>query len=316
MKINIDLKKGSEAVSGALGKAADLGAKAARGAQAGAKDLLDKSKQEAWQHKLKKYNPLFPDRYFSEDFHLPNMIMIRDDAERRGIDVCEGAIGWLGTQSSMEILYLYDEAVELSGLQFVPPATCDTIYCVDPYDRTRFISIDSIFSVAHNEKLAELAHIAFCLGASRCTVELTEADAQSSASRKSTSVGQSASIKGFKLSANSSSDSSFAQSSSSFRSGIIETKFSGKREPKMPTLKWFQHDYTIKQLLDECLGGENTVEQKTITLEGASSATMSQKAAKAVDSALGKIGGMKGKTSMETQATKECRTKIIFHLEF
>lgn len=50
------------------------------------------------------------------------MIKIVDDAERRGIDVCEGAIGWLGKVANTEIMYLYDEAVEDSGLTFVPMA--------------------------------------------------------------------------------------------------------------------------------------------------------------------------------------------------
>lgn len=38
--------------------------------------------------------------------------MIVDDAVRRDIDVCEGSIGWLGKENDIEILYLYDTAIE------------------------------------------------------------------------------------------------------------------------------------------------------------------------------------------------------------
>lgn len=138
MKINIDTKKGAEAVSGFLQKTSDLSKKTIADVQANAAALSEKTKQDAYLRRLKKYNPLFPDEYKSAEFNIPNMIMIRDDAERRGIDVCEGAIGWLGKEGGMEVLYLYDEAVSFSKIQFVPSADCNAIYYVDRFDRNRF----------------------------------------------------------------------------------------------------------------------------------------------------------------------------------
>lgn len=153
MKITIDTKKGAEAVSNFLQKTSDFGKKTVSDVQAGANDLSEKMKQDSYQRRLKKYNPLFPDVYQSNTFTLPNMIMIRDDAERKGIDVCEGAIGWLGNESGMEVLYLYDEAVPTSGITFVPSADCDAIYYVDKFDRKKFIRTDYIFKLAHDERL-------------------------------------------------------------------------------------------------------------------------------------------------------------------
>lgn len=95
--------------------------------------------------KIEKYNPLFPDEYHSENFKIPNVIAIVDDAVRRGIDVCEGAIGWRKTVNDVEILYLYDEWIEESNIQFIPVAKCDDVYCVDPFDRSKFIKSDYIF---------------------------------------------------------------------------------------------------------------------------------------------------------------------------
>ena len=136
MKITIDTKKGAEAVSGLLQKTSDLSKKTISDMQASAVALSEKAKQDNYLRRLKKYNPLFLDVYQSESFNLPNMIMIRDDAERKGIDVCEGAIGWLGNESGMEVLYLYDEFVPNCGITFVPSADCDAIYYVDKFERT------------------------------------------------------------------------------------------------------------------------------------------------------------------------------------
>ena len=102
MKITIDTKKGAKAVSGFLQKTSDFGKRTISDVQAGATDLSEKMKQDSYQRRLKKYNPLFPDMYKSVSFNLPNMIMIRDDAERKGVDVCEGAVGWLGNESGMD----------------------------------------------------------------------------------------------------------------------------------------------------------------------------------------------------------------------
>ena len=161
----IDTKKSKEIVSELTKKASDTGKKAATGVAKSAKDLAEKAKNESYARRLKKYNPLFPDHYFSNDFNCPNLITIVDDAVRRDIDVCEGAIGWLSKGTEMEILHLYDEAVEMSGIKFIPTATCDAVYYVSSFDRNIFIRTDCIFSRAHEERMAELKNSAHSLGA-------------------------------------------------------------------------------------------------------------------------------------------------------
>ena len=108
--------------------------------------MVEKSKADSYARRMKKYNPLSPDQYKSDIFNLPNIIMIVDDAVRRGIDVCEGSIGWLSKESGVEILSLYDEAVEFSGIQFVSAVTCNAPYYVDSFNRNRFIRTDCIFT--------------------------------------------------------------------------------------------------------------------------------------------------------------------------
>ena len=175
MKKKFDLQKGAEVFAEVKQKTAvavqktaevskQVATNVAENVQKGAVNLSEKSKQDSYERRMKKFNPLFPEKYHSEEFKLPNMVVIVDDAERRGIDVCEGAIGWLSNQNGMEVLHLYDEYIQQSGISFVPAPICDAVYYVDRFDRNRFIQTECIFSKAHEERMAELKNIAYMLG--------------------------------------------------------------------------------------------------------------------------------------------------------
>lgn len=315
MKINIDTKKGTEAVTGFLQKTSDLGKKTISDVQSGAVALSEKAKQDSYQRRLRKYNPLFPDVYRSESFNLPNMIMIRDDAERKGIDVCEGAIGWLGNAGGVEVLYLYDEFVPNCGITFVPSADCNAIYYVDSFDRNRFIRIDCIFNKAHEERLAELENVAYCLGAKSCTVEIFESSVEVNISSKKNSIGSGGIIRGVKVSSAESAEQSTSAKSTTQRSGKNYIQMEGHQNPRRPKLKWFSDDKTINNLIDSRCNGDVGIKCKTLELSGSSSATMSQKTACAIDNA---VGAMKinGNSTMEAQAIRENRSTLYFSIEF
>lgn len=269
MKINIDAKRGAEAVTGFLQKTSDLGKKTIEDVQAGAIALSAKTKQDGYLRRLKKYNPLFPDVFYSDEFNMPNMIMIRDDAERRGIDVCEGAIGWLGKESGMEVLYLYDEAVADSGINFVPAASCDAVYYVDSFDRNRYIRVDCIFGKAHEERLAELEYVANCLGARSCTIEINETSTELSVAKKKSTAEGGTTIRGVKSSSSENVEQNAMLKASTTRSGTITVEFAGSNDPREPDLKWFKHDETIKRLVEMRCNGSNQVKSKTLRLSGA-----------------------------------------------
>ena len=315
LKLNIDVKKGAEAVSDALHKTSEIGKKVSQGAQKTAKDISEKAKNESYLGKIKKLNPLFPDKYFSDSFNLPNMIVIVDDAVRRGIDVCEGAIGWLSNENDVEVMYLYDEFISDCGIKFIPAVICDAVYYVDRFDRNKFIQTDCLFSKAHEERLAELKHIAYSLGAKKFSVELSESSVEKTIS-KSKSEMKSKVSKGIDCSAGASSEQSYSSSGSSQRLGKIEVEFEGSQEIKRPELKWFAHDDNIKNLIEMRCEKINTIKSETLILEGSASATMAKKTACAIDGAIGKIGGVKGKSDLETQATKESQSKMIFNIQF
>ena len=315
MKITIDTKKGVEAVSDFLQKTSDRSRQAIADVQAGAVAISEKSKQDSYQRRLKKYNPVFPELFHSEIFNIPNMIVIRDDAERRGIDVCEGAIGWLGNVGGMEVLYLYDEAVPNSGITFIPVAECDAIYYVDNYDRNRFIRTDCIFNKAHEERVAELKYVAHALGAKSCSIEISESNLEMAVAKKKASVTGGAAVRGIKVSSTESAEQNVSQKSSAQRSSKVYTEYEGSDNPVKPELKWFANEENILRLIDMRCNGNNSIKSETFEFSGASSATMSQKTAYAIDNAIGAMKA-KGNTSMESQLTKENQSTLKYHIEF
>lgn len=321
MKINIDPKKGAEAVSELLQKTSDLSKKTFADVQAGAVALSEKSRQDSYLRRLKKYNPLFPDVYHRGDFNIPNMIMIRDDAERRGIDVCEGAIGWLGKESGIEVLYLYDEAVKSSGIHFVPTADCDAIYYVDRFDRNRFIRTDCIFKHAYDERLAELEHIAYSLGAKRCSIDIVESESSTQKSRKKFGMNKNAELPTedtkttIDIKSSAALHSDYNVSNLNEREGHSVLVWEGSDKPKRPKLKWFAHDENIKVLIDMRCKGGNIVKSKTLRISGSSSATMSRDTACNIDNAIGKLKA-KSNSELEKQAVKERRSTFVFSVEF
>ena len=308
MKIEFDKKKSAEALSGFMQNTVDFGKKAAADAKVGVAAMVEKSKADSYARRMKKFNPLFPDQYKSETFNLPNIIMIVDDAVRRGVDVCEGAIGWLTNDSGAEVLCLYDEAVEFSGIQFVPAVTCDAFYYVDSFNRNRFIRTDCIFDKAHEERMAELKHVAYCLGAKHCTIEISEAASDMRIQHKNLALKVGSSTE------NAEQSTSYAGSNQ--RNGRIEIELEGHDNPQVPELKWFAHDDNIKRLIEMCCNGKRAVKTETLTLAGSSSATMSQKTACAIDGAISKFGKVKGSLSMDSQAAKEHQSKLHYHVVF
>lgn len=307
MKINFDKKKLAEVTADFAQKTVDISKKVASDTKKNVGSAIEKARSESILRKLKKLNPIFPEKFQSEDFNLPNMIMIVDDAVRRDNKLCEGSIGWLSNDTGVEMLYLYDEAVEFSGLKFVPAPVCDAIYYVDTFDRSKFIRTDCIFSKAHEEKIAELKYIAHCLGAKRCSIEIEESQIDTKVQNRGAKVTEKA--KNVKVVESSEYD--FRQSGKDSRSGKVVVEFEGNGECTQPELKWFSYDDNIKRLIEMRMGSSNSVKSETLELSGASSATMSQKTAYAIDSAIGD-----GNVSLSSQAEKEHYSKLIFNIEF
>lgn len=293
-------EKAKKALSNMLQLASDAAKKAASEVQKSATAFSEKRQQEMLEKQIKKYRPLTAKEYKSKNFKIPNAIQIVDDAVRRNIEVCEGAIGWLEEHKGVEVLHLYDEFVEKSGLSFVPAPKCDTVYCVDNFDRSTFISSSYVFSKTNEEKLAELANIAHSLGAKRCSVEIVESDTKSS----SGALGINIAVGG--------ANANVAESNKQKSSGKRTMEFIGSDQPTRPELKWFAYDENIKGLIEMRCSNNNSIKSTTLELSGSSCATMSKKVACAIDH----IAHISGSASMEAQAMCEHSSKLILEIEF
>ena len=337
MKNNEEKQSGKEIMSNIFSKASDIGKKVADNVQKGTQVLAEKAKVSHHDYKMKKYNPLFPKEFKSKNFHLPNIIQIRDDAERRNIDVCEGAIGWRETINKTEVLFLYDEAVkeggivQKSGMQFIPVPTNLAVYHVDRYDRNKYIQVDCIFNKTHEERLAELEHIAFSLGAKKYSVEITEAETVTEKTAKNFSKKINVNAESTVLETNVSAESTQTKSltNETNQQTHIQLRkeahavFKGNDNPQRPTLKWFSNDETIKKLIDMRCSNKNEITSRDLKLEGTTSATMSKITAANLDNVLTVIGdGVKAKatksstTTMYQQASREHSSKLIYTVEF
>ena len=304
MAINFNTKKGTEKLSDFLQKTTVVGKNAAESVQKGAIALSEKVKEDSFQYRLNKYNPLFPDEYNATSFVLPQLIVIVDEAVRRGIDVCEGAIGWRSIEADTEILHLYSTSTALKEIEFYPNATIDATYYIDQFNPNRQINVDHIFNKAHEERLAELKQIAYSLGAKSCTIEITES------SQEANSSNRSAKAKVGKIGA--SAENTLANTNAKKRSGKITAVFEGNVAPERPALKWFASDENIKNLIEMRCTTPGRLKYEELRLSGSSSATMTQKAAAAIDG----LKGIKGGISMQSQAMVEHSSELFFTIEF
>lgn len=306
-------KKGIEVATSVLMQTASGSKALASGIAKGAKELSEKSKVETYNRRMKKFNPLFIEDYNSPEFFLPNIINIVDDAVRRDIDVCKGSIGWRENKKGTEVLFLYDEFVEQSGLKFIPNASCDEIYYVDPFDKKCYVKLDYIFQKTHEEKLAELEHIAYALGAKECSVEMVDVESIHVKNRKGTKTsGEKTSLS---VSAQEEHEVELTNDLSQRRSSKSVINFEGNDNVFTPKLKWYAEDKNILNLIEYRCDSRNKITSRTLRLTGATSATMSKKAAASVDAAVADMG-IKHSYCMEDKSIKESSTVLLYHVEF
>ena len=313
MKINIDTKKGKEAFSKVLQKTSDAGKKAVADIQQGAKDFSDKQKQEAYQKRMEKYNPLFIEEYENDSFVIPNIIVFVDEGERKDIDVCQGAIGWKESENNTDMLFLYNDCLEMSEFVFYP-AKSDGVFVADTFDKNKYLRVDTVFNKAHEERMAELKQIAYSLGAKSCSIEITESNTEIQTDKKSAGIKLGLPKKVASVGVQNDNTSSSANSIK--RTGKIVAEFNGHDNPEQPKLKWFANDENIKNLIEMRLSKQNSIKSEVLELAGSTSATMSQKTACAIDGALSKLGSAKASSNTEKQAQKEQNSILLFAVEF
>ena len=288
-------EKAKEAFSTLWKKTSDISKKAAEGA----KEFAEQTKKNIYDAQAKKYTPVSARELKSKNFDIPNIIDIVDNSANRKFITDKNAIGWIEQHENVDVLHIYDAFVKHCDIVFVPVPQRDNVYCKDNFDFKKFINVNQFFEKATEEKLAELSNIAYCLGAKNCSVEIVEAEKQTSSLIIQTTV------KGL---GETSTSSTTARSNT--KSGKRLSSFEGHDEPKMPMLKWFAHDENIKGLIE--MRFNKAIKSTVLELKGSSSATMSRKLACAIDNVM----NIKGKLSMDANAIKEHSKILLFEIEF
>jgi len=315
--MKIDLQKGVKNVGSVLGKAAEAGKKAAGDTLASAQTLVSKAQEENQKALIKKYNPVFPADYTKENFGIPNLVMIVDDVVRKDIAVCKGSIGWRSNTKGVEVFCLYDEAIEFSGLHFIPSAVCDSIYYVDPFDRTRFIRLDCYFDKMQESRLAELQHIAYCLGARSYSVEMADTSSEKKSASQKASARANDGTGAIKISTHGSEESAVTSEKETKRKSMAHAEFVGERKSLQPTLTWFAHDDNIRNLIDMCCSGKGLGEIKSFSIEfkGSDFATIGANTAAKIDGAMNRISAGSD-FALQRKVTEESHHSLIYQIEF
>lgn len=238
---------------------------------------------------------------------VPSMICIVDrDKKRSESDACRGAIGYWTTVKGMDILNIYEDSAQDHGIVFYPNIS-KTIYYIDPYQASFYISLDEYFAYLKKARVSELMMIAQDLGAKSVKITLKEI--------KKTFVGGKADLKA-KLGAYKG-EGSYEKSNSNYSSVEIagEVKFSGHRVPVTPKLVYFKNESDIENLIKMCMDKENKIELKTYTLQFNKTSGIKEKEAVTIDAVLSQLK-CSGTASISSEAQLESRIVLEYTIAF
>lgn len=318
----IDIKRNiSKVVDAASDKAKEFGESAADVAIEGIKIAGQHAQRTQQEIKRKIYNPLFPEEYWAENFDCPKMVVIEDEDNRKGIDVCDGAIGWLSKAAGSEVLHLYEEFVPESGLIFFPFASCESIYYRNPNKDNRFINLSCYFETMQQDKMTELKNIAYCLGAKECRLESYESAKEAKIAKTKHKGKGKACIPTeagtVRVSAETELSGELNKTKAQERYVLFSQKFEGSDTPVEPTLDWYENDKEILSLIEMRLNGEsvNQTKEYSVSIDSKLSLSMDVNLAAKLDRALDKLG-VESNFTLKGESLKETRTKLEFVIVF
>lgn len=304
------LAQGASSAKGAIGKAAAFTKENAVIASDKASEIIREQK-ERW------YNPVFLEDYLAEDFDMPKLIVIEDEDERKGNEICEGAIGWLNTRRVPEIIFMYEEFVPKSGIRFSPRPMCKGVYYRHPFEHDLYLQVKDYLKICKNDQLTELKHIACLLGATHCSVEVHQemglvgalASARNS-SMKSKAVAQ-------RASADSSQMIDVDYSANETLSIVMNESFEPGAIPQRPQLQWFAHDNEILSLIEKRCNPDagGVMSSYCIDITASTTSSMSVDLASSIDASLKAVRAITG-GSLSADLKKEEKKRFVFRVEF
>lgn len=304
------------------GMAADAAGAVAKGAAgmavAGAKAVVDVAQKGIEDLNKFIYKPVFPDEYNSPDYKIPKMIVIKDEASRKGIDVCKGAIGWADKIGELEALCMYDDWAKTCGLSFMPTLTLDTAYYVHPFDSSKYVRVEDYITTMKKDMNAELADVAYCLGAKSCKIERTEKKSKSFHVKGHNKNSAPLLVDGVPVQASleDKEKASFEYTDGSEWHESFQQTFAGEAKASAPELRWYKDDSSINQLIKtRCSEGMNVSKTYRYEITNTYSSCVGMGLAKKLDGALAAIKiGQKGK--LQSDLKKDSKMEYVYEVNF
>lgn len=304
------------------GKAAEAaktyGGQAAEAAKGGAQLVADKAQESSLELRKKYYNPIFPEEFFASGYDVPRLVVIADEDERKGIDVCEGAVGWLSKAGGLGILHLYGEAVADSGFDFYPmPSYGGAYYREGLNGDGRFISLDCYLDTIRAEKMTELKQIACKLGAKECRLESYEEVKRIVIGGASAKKRLTVKEKGYKAQAGDEASADVSMENQTTKRILFEQEFEGSDGPQQPELYWYAGNREIASLIESRFaeGGGNKTKSYRFEIDCSVSSVLSVDMARKVDAALDKLGAVMN-FSLKGEVQNDMRTKMVYEVRF
>ena len=311
----------AEKAGGMAAGAAGVVAKGAAGmAVSGAKAVVDGAQKGIEDLNEFIYKPVFPDEYNSPDYKIPKMIVVKDESSRKGIDVCKGAIGWTDKIGELEALCMYEDWAKTCGLSFMPALSLDTAYYVHPFDSAKYVRVEDYIATMKKDMNAELADVAYCLGAKSCKIERTEKKSRSFHIKGHNKNSGSAPlcVDGVPVqgSLEDREKASFGYADENEWHESFQQTFAGEAKASVPELRWYKDDSSINQLIKtRCSEGMNVSKTYRYEITNTYSACVGIGLAKKLDGALAAIKiGQKGK--LQSDLKKDSKMEYVYEVNF
>lgn len=301
----------------------DVADKAAQAASAGAQAVQGAASKAQHDIDVRRFSPLFLEAFDDPSYVKPKMIVLEDPSPRKDIEVCKGSIGWTSREGALDVLHLYDTAVDESKLGFYPSPICYGIYYIDPLNPSRYISLSKFFDIMQQNQMNELHNIAYALGAKHCKLEIIEEEKMiRSADAKLKIAGKDIPVpnvipmgKDQTIELNGNIDPSIRHEKNAVRRVKFDEEFAGSAELRRPELHWYANDNTINSLIEKRLGDGNTLTKYSLLLDYKTSDFINAGMATAIDVALKKMR-VNANCNVMGEYQKENRTKMELLIEF
>lgn len=285
--------------------------------QNGAMIVISTADQLATDAKKALFKPIRRELAESDAFVLPQMIEVLSATNKRSVDLEFDAIGWKSTEGKIEVLHIYEDALEVIRCELYPATASKvgSIYYVDQLNARRYINLAKYLDVIAEEKKAELLNIAYRLGAKHCHLECREEKLSVKSGKMSKKQTLKFNVEGVPVKTTQQGEVDATHDKYDATVTLFSQEYSGNDTPQRPELHWYEHDPKILQLIEARCDESNELKCYRVEISDTQTVTFDLNAAINIDIALKKL---KAATNFkfEGQARNEKRRKLTFVVEF